>query len=686
MFQSIRSLEAGGALAATARLVSRTRTSLILVAAWLLILPVAGFLSSKLYSTTNNDASSYLPRSAESTQVYSVLARQGRSQPMDATVVYVREAGISGQDRAKVSADVSRFAGLTGGLPVSEPQPSRDGKALIVNVPLSGQVIGEVSTMRAQIASNLPAGLQASVTGPAGQAADFAGSWAGLDGMILGATVAVVAVILLLTYRSPVLWLIPLLAVAVSYNVATAAVYLLASKTGMVISSETTGILPVLVFGAGTDYALLLIARYREELHRHADRQAAMAAAWRRAVPAIAASAATVSVSLLCLTFAEMSSTRGLGPAGAIGIASTLVGMTTLLPAVLMLTGRWIFWPFSPRPSTRAPHAATVWGRIGEWIGRRPRPVWICAAAVLAVLALGLGQSRFGLSQTQDFRTTPDFAIGQALLAQHYPAGASDPTLIVVPAREALAVSTVAGSVPGVAQVLPTSKVGTQSVIPLILTDANATSGAEATVERLRDAVRRFPGTMVGGATAMDLDTRTASVRDAKVVMPLVLAVILVILALVLRALVAPLILVASVVLSYLASLGAGSLLFQHALGFAAMDYSVPLMGFVFMVALGVDYNIFLMTRVREEAEEVGHRRGVLAGLRGTGGVITSAGVVLAATFAVLGVMPLVFMVEIGILVALGVLIDTLLVRSILVPALALDLGPATWWPFLRRA
>ena len=679
MLQSIPSLKA------VARLVSRTRTSLLLVVAWLLILPLAGFLSSKLYSITNNDASSYLPRTAEATQVYSIFAHQSRPQPVNATVVYVREAGITPQDQAKVAADAGRFAALTGGLPMSQPMPSVDGRALLLDVPLSGNVIQEIATMRAEIGADRPAGLQASVTGPAGQAADFAGAWAGLDWVILGATVGVVTIILLLTYRSPVLWLVPLLTVGVSYNVATAALYLLARKTGMVISSETTGILPVLVFGAGTDYALLLIARYREELHRHADRHVAMAAAWRRALPAILASAATVSISLLCLTAAEMNSTRGLGPAGAIGIASALIAMTTLLPAVLVLTGRWIFWPFSPRPGPQRRAADSLWGRVGRWIGRRPRPVWVGAVIVLATLAAGLGQSRFGLSTTQNFRTTPDFAVGQALLGRHYPAGASDPTVILASPREAAAVSTAAGAAPGVAQVIPTGQVGGYSVIPVVLTDAPLTSGAEATVQRIRDAVHRFPGTLVGGSTAMDVDTRSTSVRDAKVVMPLVLAVILVILALVLRALVAPLILVATVVLSYLASLGAGSLLFQHVFGFAAMDYSVPLMCFVFLVALGVDYNIFLMTRVREEVAELGHRRGVLAGLRGTGGVITSAGLVLAATFSVLSVMPLVFMVEMGTMVALGVLIDTFIVRSIVVPALALDLGPATWWPSLPR-
>jgi RND superfamily putative drug exporter len=673
-------------LDSVARIVSRFRTSAFLAVLWLLILPVAGYLSSMLYGLANNEASSYLPSSAESTQVYATLAHQSRPQPANATVIYVRETGITPQDRARVAADSSRFSQLAGGLPVGPPIPSTDGKALIVNVPVPGNVADGVAAMRAQITSNRATGLQASVTGPAGQAADVIGVWAtGLDGKILAATVVVVTIVLLLTYRSPVLWIIPLLAVSVSYNVASAGVYLLARKTGMVISSETTGILPVLVFGAGTDYALLLVARYREELQRHADRRAAMAVAWRRAVPAMAASAATVAISLLCLSVAQMNSTRGLGVSGAIGIAAALIGMTTLLPAVLLLPGRWIFWPSTPRPGTQPKHTVGVWGRIGRWIGGRPRPVWIGAVVVLALLAAGLTQSRWGLSQTQVFRTTPDFAVGQALLGRHYPAGAADPTLVVVPADESAAASTAAGGVTGVAQVLPASPIGGSSLIPVVLTDAPLTPGAEATVQRLRDALHSLPGALVGGNTAMDVDSRSSSVRDATVIMPLVLAVIMVILALLLRALVAPLILIATVVLSYVASLGAGSLLFQHVFGFAAVDYSVPLMGFVFMVALGVDYNIFLMTRVREEVAQRGHHRGVLAGLRGTGGVITSAGIVLAATFAVLNVMPLVFMVEIGVLVALGVLIDSFIVRSILVPALALDLGPATWWPYVSR-
>jgi putative drug exporter of the RND superfamily len=437
------------------------------------------------------------------------------------------------------------------------------------------------------------------------------------------------------------------------------------------------------VFGAGTDYALLLIARYREELQRHADRGAAMLAALRRAVPAMLASAATVSISLLCLLAAELNSNRGLGPTGAIGIACTFLASVTLLPAILLVAGRRVFWPFVPRPTSARPATATVWGRIGRRLGRRPRLAWMPVVALLAVLAAGLGLARFGLSQTQGFRTQPDFALGQAQLSAHYPGSASDPALVITRPASVAAVTAAAAHTAGVAQVLPASIRGGQALVPVVLTGAPATPEAEAAVQRLRDAVHGVPDAraMVGGDTATDLDTRASSVRDDRVVIPLVLGVILVILVLLLRSLVAPLLLVASVVLSYAATMGASTALFQDVLGFAGTDYSVPLLAFVFLVALGVDYNIFLVTRVREEVGRRGHRDGVLTGLGATGGVITSAGIVLAATFSVLAALPLVFLAEIGVLVGFGVLLDTFVVRSIVVPALMLDLGPRTWWP-----
>jgi RND superfamily putative drug exporter len=677
-----------GVLERVANLLSRTPTAWIVIAAWLLVLPFAGTLSGKLYGIENNDAISYLPRTAESTQVYSALARHSRQAPQIATLVYSRPSGITAADRDRVQADAARFQRFSGGVPVGQPIPSGDGKALMLNVPLpattSGpRLIETVKTMRSDL-HDTPAGLQASVTGPAGYAADFGGALSGLDVMILLATVGVVAVILLVTYRSPVLWLIPLLTVGMGYTVAAAIVYLMASRLGVVVSSETGGIIPVLVFGAGTDYALLLIARYREELRRHASRNVAMAAALRRALPAILASGATVSVSLLCLLVAELNSNRGLGPVGAIGIACAFLAMVTLMPAILLLCGRFVFWPFVPRPGTAEPTAGGVWGRIGRRIAARPRLVWLPAAAALGlVAAIGLGQAKFGLSQTQVFRTAPDSTVGQLQLARHFQAGASDPAVVLTRPASIATVSAAARQTAGVAQVLPASVNGDQAVVPVVLSDPPSSTSAKATVQQLRTAVHRVPGAgaLVGGDTAMALDTRTSSVRDETIVMPLVLGVIFLILVALLRSLVTPLVLVATVVLSYLASLGAGTLIFQHLYGFGGIDYSVPLLGFVFLVALGVDYNIFLVTRIREEVGRRGHREGVLSGLAATGGVITSAGIVLAATFSVLAVLPLVLTAEIGILVALGVLLDTLIVRSVLVPTMALDLGRRFWWP-----
>jgi len=690
MFDRIAAVNPFGELPRVARLLTPVRAGGLIIAIWLLVAPLAGVLSGRLYGIQNNDATQYLPRSAESTQVYAALAKRSTQTPLVATVVYVRQSGITAADRAKADSDAGKFRRYAGGVPVAPPIPSGDGRAVMLNVPLPpaiASVVPTVAALRDGAAGGSPAGLQTSVTGPAGYAADYAGAFASLDQHLLVMTVAVVAVILLVTYRSPVLWLVPLVTVGMGYTAAAAIVYELASRLGIVISGETLGILPVLVFGAGTDYALLLIARYREELQRHADRGAAMLAALRRAVPAMLASAATVSISLLCLLAAELNSSRGLGPAGATGIACTFVASVTLLPAILLLAGRRVFWPFVPRPGSAAPATDTVWGHIGRRLGRRPRLAWMPAAGLLAVLALGLGQARFGLSQTQVFRTQPDFAAGQALLSAHYPGSASDPALVLTRPAGVAAVSEAAARTPGVAQVLPASVSGGRALVPVVLTAAPATGGAEATVQRLRDAVHRVPdaGAMVGGDTAMDLDTRASTERDDRVVIPLVLGVIMLILVLLLRSVVAPLLLVATVVLSYAATMGAGTVVFQHVLGFAGTDYSVPLLAFVFLVALGVDYNIFLVTRIREEVGARGHREGVLTGLGATGGVITSAGIVLAATFSVLTALSLVFLVELGILVGLGVLLDTFVVRSIVVPALALDVGPRMWWPVRPR-
>ena len=664
-------------------------TKWLALAVWIGVFAVAGSLSGKLNGITNNQATSYLPASSESTKVYDIETRPRSSQQGPALiVVYVRDSGITPADLTRAEGDRQWLGSLVPGRPVAPPVPSRDGKALMLTVELParldpGPLADLVHRARVAVASGQPPGLQVKVTGPAAQLSDYVGGFSNIDAPVLLASVAVVALLLLVTYRSPVLWILPLVTVGGAYTLASAVVYLLGSRAGLLVSSESTGILAVLVFGAGTDYALLLIARYREELLRHSDRHRAMAAALRRAAPAILASSSTVAIGLLCLLAAELNSNRGLGPIGAIGIACALLAMTTLLPALLVILGRWVFWPLVPRASTPARGEATFWTRVGLAISRRPRRVWLPAALVLALLAIGASQLKLGLSQGDQLRPQPDSVVGQALFARHYPAGASDPAIVVSSATAQQAVAEAIQGTQGVAAVLPAARSGAEVLIPVVLTDAADSAAAEASVLRLRDAVHGVPGAnaLVGGDTAITVDTRDASTHDELVVIPLVLGVVLIVLGLLLRSMVAPLLLVATVVLSFLAALGAGALLFRWAFGFPGTDYSVPLLGFVFLVALGVDYNIFLMTRVREEVSAVDHRTGVVLGLAATGGVITSAGLVLAGTFSILAVLPLVTLVELGVLVAFGVLLDTFVVRSVVVPALVVDVGCRTWWP-----
>jgi putative drug exporter of the RND superfamily len=527
-------------------------------------------------------------------------------------------------------------------------------------------------------------GLSVYVTGPAGYAADFSEVFQGFDSTLLYITAAIVIAILLLTYRSPVLWLLPLTCVFVALTAAQAVIYLLARDAGLTVNGQSAFILTVLVFGAGTDYALLLIARYREELRRHADRHEAMAVALRRAGPAIVASASTVVLSLLCLLVAELNSTKSLGPVMAVGITVGLTAMITLLPALLVIFGRWMFWPVRPSVGSPEPTEGGLWARIGERMARRPRIVWVVTAVVLGTVALGTtGLKADGLQSTDSFRTKPEAVLGEQVLARHFPAGAGNPVQVIGKAEAAQQLQSALSSTPGVTSVTPpVVRDGLVYLEGTLATSADSQASYQ-TVDRLRDTVHALGGAdaKVGGGSAVNLDILRASERDRNLVVPLVLVVVLVILALVLRALVAPLLLVATVVLSFAAALGISALVFNHVFKFAGADPSFPLWAFVFLVALGVDYNIFLMTRVHEEAQRHGTRRGALIGLAATGGVITSAGLVLAGTFIALGSLPLVFVTEIGFAVAFGVLLDTFVVRSVLVTALTLDVGRYMWWP-----
>jgi putative drug exporter of the RND superfamily len=667
-------------------------TKWVVLGFWIAVVAVAGPLAGRLNSAQQNDAAAWLPHNAESTQVVELAKRFVPSDVFPALVVYERADGITEADQGKAAADAERFAAVKDvSGKVLGPVRSEDGQALQVVVPIKVAEEGNgweelspvVEGLRS-IAQADAAGLGVSVTGPAGYFADSSKVFSGFDARLLYVTAAIVVVILLSTYRSPVLWLLPLATVFVALTAAQAVIYLLARNGGLTVNGQSAFILTVLVFGAGTDYALLLTARYREELRRHPDRHQAMAVALGRAATAIIASAATVLLSLLTLLVAELASTKSLGPVMAIGIAVGLFAMLTLLPALLVVFGRWVFWPKRPTLGSAEPTERGIWARIGLRMARRPRVVWVVTAVVLGGLGFGvLGLEANGLQYRDSFRTKPEAVKGEEVLARHFPAGAGNPIQVIGRAESAGQLQAVLSDTPGVTAVTRPQVTGGYAYLEGTLTSAPDSQAGFDTVERLRETVHAIPGAeaKVGGGSAVNLDIQRASRHDTNLVVPLVLLVVLIILGMLLRAVVAPLLLVATVVLSFAAALGVSALVFDHVFKFAGADPSFPLWTFVFLVALGTDYNIFLMTRVHEETRQHGPRRGALIGLAATGGVITSAGIVLAGTFAALGTLPLVFVTEIGFAVAFGVLLDTFVVRSVLVTALNLDVGRWMWWP-----
>lgn len=679
-------------MSAVAGWVTHRYAKFAVVAFWLVVVALLGPLAGKLTGVQNNEAKSWLPAEAESTQVLDVASTFVSANTIPAVLVYERDSGLTQADLAKVQADVAQFSGLTTlDGEVVGPVPSQDGQAAQVVVPLD---LGEdgwdlakdaVAGLRAT-AEDGADGLAVYVTGPAGYAADSSDAFSGIESTLLYAAAGVVIVILLLTYRSPVLWLLPVVSAGVALTVAQAVVYLMVKNFDLTVNAQSSGILTVLVFGAGTDYALLLVARYREELRRHADRHRAMAVALHRASPAIIASGATVAIGMLCLLFATIRSSSGLGPVAAVGIVVGLLVMLTLLPALLVLVGRWVFWPRVPHEGDPEPTSAGFWARIGARIARRPRATWVVTAAVLLVAAAGITQlNAVGLSTEGTYTSTQPAIEGGKVLAAHFDGGAGQPVVVIANADQAAAVHDAFAGVDGIdpASVTEPAVMDGHTYLEGTLTSAPDSQEAYDTVDRVRDAVYAVPGAdaLVGGQSATTLDVERAAWRDSRVVIPIMLLAVFVILMVLLRAVVAPLVLMGTVVLSFAAAMGASALVYRHVFGFEGADAQLPLFVFTFLVALGIDYNIFLMTRVREEALRVGHRRGALVGLAATGGVITSAGFVLAGTFAVLATLPLTTFVEIGFAVAFGVLLDTIVVRSVLVTALNLDVGRAMWWP-----
>ena len=697
-------------------MVRRIALGLVLLV-WLGLAGVGGPLVGRLSEVQKNDNASFLPKTAESTEVSTLAAKFSSANALPYFVVIERPAGLLPSDAPAAKKFIAGipslpfdikgyFLGPYLAAPPAVAIASADGKELLVPVQLdatkAAEVIGSSSplyegakALKASAATMLkPSGLTVYVAGPAGVLADFVTAFSGIDGILLFVALGVVFFILLVVYRSPILPITVLLTAIFGLAAAATVIYPLAKNAVIGLNGQSQGILSILVVGAATDYSLLLVSRYREELHEHPSKWAAMAAAWKAAAQPVAASAATVILGLLCLLLSQLGSTRGLGPIGALGIAGALVASLTFLPVVLLLFGRRIFWPIIPRVDHVHAEDSVgrrgIWGRVAGVVGRHPRRTWVLTlVGLLACAAFAPTLNAGGVTQSQLFLNKVDSVTGQQVLAQHFPAGSGSPVQIIAPQAKVQKVLAEVESTKGVASAfvgtapgVPPKVVDGNVLVQATLTPAADSPAAETVVQKLRSTLDSVgPDVLVGGSTAVNYDVRQASQRDLRVVIPAILAVVFIVLMLLLRSLVAPVILVAANVLSFAATLGVSALVFDHVFGFPGSDPGTPLYAFVFLVALGIDYSIFLMTRVREESGQRGTRPGVLVALAVTGGVITSAGIVLAATFSALSVIPILFLVQIAFIVAFGVLLDTTVVRSLLVPAAAYELGRRVWWP-----
>ena len=699
--------------------------AIIAIVAWLGISSVAGPTFGKLSTVQENDNAAFLPDNAESTLASKITVKFNDSANDKLPTLLVFLGDINPQQNPAKLAEIQGYLDGLGnkvleesGKPLSsyfvpgfpiQAIPSEDGKAIFANVSLNSSIAQElieekpaltliIDFIRKDLKENFEAkSLTTHVTGFGGIFADLFSAFGSIDTTLLLTTLIVVSIILILVYRSPFLWILPLFTAVTALSLAGTIVYFAAKANWLDLNGQSQGILSVLVLGAATDYALLLIARYREELHHHESRYDSMKIALKGVFEPILASGSTVIAGLLVLLLSDLSSNRGLGPVGAIGIASAMITVLTFLPALLVVFGRWIFWPKIPRFDDVDEQLSGTWAKIGSAVEKHPKRTWISTALLLTVLAgFSFTLKADGLANTEAFTTRTDSVIGLEKLGEHFPSGEGSPVEIVINQSD-LASATAAlltvGNVAFVEPVVAGQKIPGQPTPPIKVVDGkillNATlkvapDSVEArnTIPIIREAVHKVDkDILVGGGTAVQYDTDVASRHDNRLIIPVVLLIIGVILGLLLRSILAAGLLLLTVVLSFMATLGVCQLVFEHIFNFKGADASFPLFAFIFLVALGIDYNIFLMTRVREEALKIGTRKGVIKGLTVTGGVITSAGIVLAATFAVLGVLPLVFLAELGFAVAFGVLLDTIVVRSLLVPALVHVIGPKIWWP-----
>ena len=699
--------------------------AVVTIIAWLAISSVAGPTFGKLSTVQENDNAAFLPDSAESTlaskvtvkfsdssndQIPTLLLFLGDVDPVKNPANLVRIQSYLNALGNKTLPESGKLLSsyFVPGFPI-QAIPSEDGKAALVNIALNSTIVEErveekptlsliVDFMREDLKENFEAKeLTTHVTGFGGIFADLFGAFGSIDSTLLTTTLLVVSIILIIVYRSPLLWILPLFSAITALSVAGTIVYYAAKADLLDLNGQSQGILSVLVLGAATDYALLLIARYREELHHHESRYEAMKVSLRGVIEPILASGSTVIAGLLVLLLSDLSGNRGLGPVGAIGVAASMITVLTLLPALLVVFGRWIFWPKIPKFDDVDEQLSGTWAKIGNAVERNPKRIWISTALLLVIFAgFSFTLKADGLANTEAFTKRTDSVIGLERLGEHFPSGEGSPVEIVVKQGDVAQATTALLSVSNVAFVEPVvagQKIPGAPTPPIKVVDGqvllNATlkvapDSVEArnTIPLIREAVHAVDKEiLVGGGTAVQFDTDVASRHDNRVIIPVVLIIIGLILGLLLRSILAAGLLLLTVVLSFMATLGVCQLVFENVFDFKGADASFPLFTFIFLVALGIDYNIFLMTRVREESLKIGTRKGVIKGLTVTGGVITSAGIVLAATFAVLGVLPLVFLAQLGFAVAFGVLLDTIIVRSLLVPALVHVIGPKIWWP-----
>lgn len=669
------------ALESLARLTTRRGSAwIVLVVAFLF----TGAVMALGSASSGGAAPDPLPADADSARVAALQKEFPGGDVFPAVAIVERTSGLTQDDFAWVATVSQRWAELTGG-DVAEPIPAEDGEALLVRIDVDAAVTGLeltdlVGDLRDAAAEDQPEGLTVQLTGGAAFAADIASAFEGADFRLLAVTAMVVALLLILTYRSPVLWLVPLLVIGIADRTAAVLTEAIAEWTGEGLDGSTSGITSVLVFGAGTNYALLLVSRYREELRRRTDRREALAAAVRGSAEAIIASNLTVVLALLMLVFSVAPNSQALGVSAAIGLVVALLFALFVLPAALSLFGRGLFWPFMPHAGEDDKTRDGVWFRIARAVMRRPVAVLVSAAVLLAVLASGLLGVKVGLSQTEQFRVDAESVAGLDTLSSHFPAGASDPVTVLVPAAQAGTALAIVGELDGVESAIPTGEHDGWARITATLSDPPASPESIETIETMRAELAEIDG-LVGGSVAQDLDSRNGAERDLVVVLPLILLMVLLVLFFVLRAVVTPLILIAINVCSTFAALGLGWWVSRYVFDFPALDVGTPIYAFLFLVALGIDYTVFLVLRAREEAAEHGTVEGMVLAVGLTGGVITSAGIVLASVFVVLGVLPLITLTQVGLIVGLGILLDTFFVRTIVVPAVFALAGDRIWWP-----